>query len=88
MLLSSVNKSSTSEDTIMKSLVAVGALLIASSLLPACSKDEKSSAERDKEVQKVLQEGAQKEQKMYEGMQKGMESIEKKTEGTKEETKK
>jgi hypothetical protein len=72
----------------MKHFISVGALLIAASLLPACSKDEKSSAERDKEVQKVLQEGAQKEQKMYEGMQKGMESVEKKMEGAKEETKK
>ena len=72
----------------MKYSVPLGALLIAASLLPACSKDEKSSAERDAEVKKVLQEGAQKEQKMYEGMQKGMESMEKKMEGAKEETKK
>ena len=72
----------------MKYSIPLGAVLIAASLLPACSKDEKSSAERDKEVQRVLQEGAQKEQKMYEGMQKGMESVEKKMEGAKEETKK
>jgi hypothetical protein len=72
----------------MKYFISVGALLIAASLFPACSKDEKSSAERDKEVQKVLQEGAQREQKMYEGMQKGIESMEKKTEGAKEEAKK
>jgi formiminotetrahydrofolate cyclodeaminase len=72
----------------MKHFIFVGALLIAASLLPACSKDEKSSAERDKEIQKALQEGAQKEQKMYEGMQKGVESMEKKMEGSKEETKK
>ena len=72
----------------MKYFIPLGAVLIAVSLLPACSKDEKSSAERDKEVQKALQEGAQKEQKMYEGMQKGMESMEKKMEGQKEETKK
>ena len=72
----------------MKYFISVGAILIAASLLPACSKDEKSSAERDKEAQKVLQEGAQREQKMYEGMQKGVEGLEKKMEGAKEDAKK
>lgn len=72
----------------MKYSIPLSALLIVISLAPACSKDEKSSAERDKEVQKVLQEGAQKEQKMYEGMQKSVEGVEKKVEGAKEETKK
>ena len=72
----------------MKYSISIGALLIAASLLPACSKDEKSSAERDKEAQKVLQEGAQREQKMYEGMQKGVEGLEKKMEGAKEDAKK
>jgi len=72
----------------MKHSIFLGALLITASLLPACSKDEKSSAERDKEIQKVLQEGAQKEQKMYEGMQKAVEGMEKKTDGAKEEAKK
>ena len=43
----------------------------------ACGKDQKSSAERDAEVQKALQEGAKKEQQMYQGMQKGVENLEK-----------
>jgi len=72
----------------MKHFIFLGVLLITASLLPACSEDEKSSAERDKEIQKVLQEGAQKEQKMYEGMQKAVEGMEKKTDGAKEEAKK
>jgi hypothetical protein len=42
-----------------------------------CGKDEKSSAERDAEIQKALQQGAEKERKMYEGMAKGMENMEK-----------
>lgn len=50
-----------------------------------CGKDDKSSAQRDEEVKKVLQEGAQKEQKMYEGMQKGVENLEK---GAKEQQEK
>jgi hypothetical protein len=42
-----------------------------------CGKDDKSSAQRDAELQKALQEGAQKERQMYEGMQKGVENLEK-----------
>ena len=45
-----------------------------------CGKDEKSSAERDAEVKRVMQQGADAEKKMYEGMQKGMENVEKKVE--------
>jgi outer membrane protein assembly factor BamE (lipoprotein component of BamABCDE complex) len=63
----------------MKCFFRLSAALLALTLLTACSKDEKSSAERDKELQKTLQEGAQREQKMYEGMQKGVEGMEKKT---------
>ena len=48
-----------------------------------CGKDDKSSAERDAEVKKVLQQGADAEKKMYEGMQKGVENIEKKVEDQK-----
>lgn len=51
----------------------------------ACGGDKKDSAERDKEVQKVIQEGMQKERQMFEGMQKGVETLEKKVE---EQTKK
>ena len=54
----------------MKYFAGLGAALLVVTMLYACGKDEKSSAERDKEVQKVLQEGAQKERKMYERMQK------------------
>jgi ABC-type glycerol-3-phosphate transport system substrate-binding protein len=63
----------------MKCFGRLSAVLLALALLTACNKDEKSSAERDKEIQKTLQEGAQREQKMYEGMQKGVEGMEKKT---------
>lgn len=52
-----------------------------------CGKDEKSSAERDAEIKKALQEGAAKEQKMYEGMQKGMENMEKSLQEQKEKQK-
>jgi predicted small lipoprotein YifL len=53
----------------------------------ACGKDQKSSAERDAEIKKALQEGAAKEQKMYEGMQKGVENLEKAAEEQKEKGK-
>ena len=62
----------------MKSFFSLGAVAIAAILAFGCNKDSKTSAERDAEVKKVLQEGAQKEQKMYEGMQKGVENMEKK----------
>ena len=55
----------------------IAAAVFACGLILSCSKDEKASAERDKEVQRVLQEGAQREQKMYEGMQKGVEKLDK-----------
>ena len=42
-----------------------------------CGKDEKGSAEKAAEVQKAIQEGAEREKKMYEGMQKGVENLEK-----------
>ncbi|OGQ81310.1 MAG: hypothetical protein A3F90_03330 [Deltaproteobacteria bacterium RIFCSPLOWO2_12_FULL_60_19] len=53
-----------------------------------CGKGDKSSAERDAEIKKTLQEGVQREQKMYEGMQKGMEHMEKSMEEQKEKAKK
>jgi hypothetical protein len=52
-----------------------------------CGKDQKSSAERDAEIQKALKEGAAKEQKMYEGMQKGVENMEKNVQEQKEKGK-
>ena len=43
-----------------------------------CGGDDRSQAERDAEVQKVLQDAARKEGQMYEGMRKGVEEMEKK----------
>ena len=56
-------------------------MILACAMMAAvgCGKDEKSSAERDAEVKKVLQQGADMEQKMVEGMRKGVENLEKKT---------
>lgn len=56
-------------------------------ILPGCG-DKKDSAARDQEVQRVLQEGMQKEKGMMEGMQKGVENIEKKLTDQKQDTKK
>ena len=72
----------------MKCFRRLSAVLLALTLFAACSRDEKSSAERDREVQKALKEGVQREQKMYEGMQKGVEGMEKKATDEKEATKK
>ena len=49
-----------------------------------CGKYDKSSADRDAEIKKVLQEGMAKEKKMYEGMQKGVENLEKNAQEKKE----
>jgi hypothetical protein len=53
----------------------------------ACG-DKKDTAARDQEVQKVMQEGMQKEKSMMEGMQKGVANMEKKATEPKEEAKK
>lgn len=50
--------------------------------------DKKDTAEREKEAQRVIQEGMQKEKAMMEGMQKGVENLEQKMTEKKEETKK
>jgi hypothetical protein len=50
----------------------------------ACGKDDRSSAERDAEVQKTLQQGMQREKQMYEGMQKNVETLEQKNQEKKE----
>jgi hypothetical protein len=55
--------------------------------LSACGKNDESSAARDAEVQKRLQEGMQKEKQMYEGMQKGVDNLEKQSPQQKQETK-
>jgi hypothetical protein len=57
--------------------------IVASIVLTAsgCGGDPRTSDEQTKEVQRALQEGAQKERQMYEGAQKAMEAMEKKAEG-------
>ena len=63
------------------------AILLAGAL-SACGGDKKDSAEREKEVQKVIQEGMQKEKAMYEGMQKGAEELQRKVESQSGDAKK
>jgi hypothetical protein len=65
----------------------IGAILIVSSLALVSCGDKKDSAARDQEVQKVLQEGMQKEKAMMEGMQKGVENVEKKLTDQKQDSK-
>ena len=48
----------------------------------------KDEAAKNVDVQKVMQEAAQKEQKMYEGVQKGIGEIEKNIEAQKDQEKK
>ena len=73
----------------MNSRISVFACAAISLLLATgCGKSDKSSAERDAEIKKTIQEGARREQKMYEGMQKGMEQMEKSMEEQKEKAKK
>ncbi len=59
-------------------------VLMLSLSFSACGKNDKSSAERDAEVQKTLQQGTQREKQMYEGMQKNVESLEQKNQEKKE----
>ena len=59
-------------------------VLMLSLSFSACGKNDKSSAERDAEVQKTLQQGMQREKQMYEGMQKNVESLEQKNQEKKE----
>jgi hypothetical protein len=60
----------------MRFLILACAMMVAA---VGCGKDDKSQAERDAEVKKVLQQGAAGEQKMVEGMTKAVENLEKKT---------
>lgn len=60
----------------MRLLILACAMMVAA---VGCGKDDKTNAERDAEVKKVLQQGANMEQKMYEGMKKGVEDLEKKS---------
>ena len=72
----------------MKPVLRTLPLAIAPSLTLAACGDKKDTAARDQEVQKVMQEGMQKEKAMMEGMQKGVENMEKKATEPKEEAKK
>lgn len=58
----------------VKGVVFIGLMLL---LGLGCGRDDKSSADREAEIKKALQEGTQKEKQMYEGMQKGVETLEK-----------
>ena len=60
----------------MRLLILACAMMVAA---VGCGKDDKTKAERDAEVKKVLQQGANMEQKMYEGMKKGVEDLDKKS---------
>jgi hypothetical protein len=60
----------------MRFLILACAIMVAA---VGCGKDDKSQTERDAEMKKVLQQGADMEQKMVEGMKKGVENLEKKT---------
>jgi hypothetical protein len=64
---------------------AIALMLFAgiSLFISACRKDD-GSANQSPDVNKVLQDAAQKEKKMYEGIQKGMESLEKNVQDQKE----
>ena len=71
----------------MKTFIYVTILAGMTATFSACG-DKKDTAARDQEVQKVMQEGMQKEKAMMEGMQKGVENIEKKMTDQKEDAKK
>ena len=71
----------------LKKISALLALILVMFVGFGCGKDEKSTADRDAEIKKVLQQGAQKEQQMYEGMQKGVENLEKAMKEQKEKSK-
>ncbi len=63
-------------------IIACAIVMLISAI--GCGKDDKSAADRDAEVKKVLQQGADAERKMYEGMKEGVENLEKKVQQNKE----
>ena len=71
----------------MKPFIYAALLAALTAGLSACG-DKKDSADKTPDVQKLMQEGVQKEKAMVEGMQKGVENIEKKMTEQKEEPKK
>ncbi|MEX0805259.1 MAG: hypothetical protein WD688_18340 [Candidatus Binatia bacterium] len=71
----------------MRTILAAAMIFALSVGLSACGKDDQSSAARDAEIQKKLQDAMQKEKQMYQGMQKGVETVEKQMQEQKEETK-
>ncbi len=68
-------------------IIGLVCVVLVASVGLGCGRDEKSSDERAAEVQRAIQAGAQKEQKMIEGMQKGMENLEKSLQEQKERSK-
>ena len=62
----------------MRTLLGTFFVVLFAVAVLGCGGDNRSQAERDAEVQKTIQDAAQKERQLYEGMQKGVEEIEKK----------
>ncbi|MGH7829661.1 MAG: hypothetical protein ACREP8_05740 [Candidatus Binatia bacterium] len=62
----------------MRALLGIGFVIALAVAGLGCGGDDRSQAERDAEIQKVLQDAARKEGQLYEGMRKGVEEIEKK----------
>jgi hypothetical protein len=61
----------------MRGIALSGAVILVVTVLAGCG-DDKSREERNREAQRAIQEGAQKERQLYEGMQKQLEKPEKK----------
>ena len=77
------------ESIVMRTILTAAMIFALSFGLFACGKDDQSSsAARDAEIQKKLQDAMQNEKQMYQGMQKGVETVEKQMQEQKEETKK
>jgi hypothetical protein len=62
----------------MRTLLGTLFVVVFAVAVLGCGGDDRSQAERDAEVQKTIQDAAQKERQLYEGMQKGVEEMEKK----------
>lgn len=57
----------------MRTLLGTLFVVVFAVAVLGCGGDDRSQAERDAEVQKTIQDAAQKERQLYEGMQKGVE---------------
>jgi predicted small lipoprotein YifL len=74
-------------EAIMKQCFSAILLAVLVAAISACG-DKKDSSDKAPDVQKLMQEGVQKEKAMMEGMQKGVENLEKKMTEQKDESKK